>query len=100
VLGKYVREDGVLTLEDAIRKMSSAVADRLSLRDRGQLREGMRADVVVFDPETIVDNATFDDSHRHSTGIRDVWVNGQRVLDNGRHTGARAGMPVYGPGRR
>ncbi|HYI14545.1 MAG TPA: amidohydrolase family protein, partial [Thermomicrobiales bacterium] len=90
---------GVLTLEDTVRKMSSAVADRLSLRDRGQLRAGMYADVVIFNPDTVIDNATFENPHQLSTGIRDVWVNGQRVLDNGAHTGAKAGMPVYGPGR-
>jgi dihydroorotase/N-acyl-D-amino-acid deacylase len=100
VLGKYTREDGVLTLEDAVRKMSSAVADRLSLRDRGLLRAGMYADVVIFNPDTVIDNATFENPHQLSTGIRDVWVNGTRVLDNGAHTGAKPGMPVYGPGRR
>jgi len=99
VLGKYVREDGVLTLEDAVRKMTSAVADRLSLRDRGLLREGMQADVVIFDPTTVIDNATFEDPHQLSTGVRDVWVNGGRVLDNGEHTGATPGQAVYGPGR-
>jgi dihydroorotase/N-acyl-D-amino-acid deacylase len=99
VLGKYTREEGVLTLEDAVRKMSSAVADRLSLRDRGQLRAGMYADVVIFNPDTVIDNATFENPHQLSTGIRDVWVNGVRVLNDGSHTGATPGMPVYGPGR-
>jgi dihydroorotase/N-acyl-D-amino-acid deacylase len=98
-LGKYVREEGVLTLEDAIRKMTSAVADRLSLRDRGLLRAGMAADVVVLDPETVIDRATFTDPHNLSTGIRDVWVNGQRVLKDGEHTGAMPGQIVDGPGR-
>ncbi|HEX5166573.1 MAG TPA: D-aminoacylase [Thermomicrobiales bacterium] len=99
VLGKYVREEGVLQLEDAIRKMSSAVADRLSLRDRGQLRTGMMADVVIFDPETVIDHSTFTEPHQLSTGIRDVWVNGSRVLQNGTHTGAMPGRIVDGPGR-
>lgn len=99
VLGKYVREDKVLTLEDAVRKMTSAVADRLSLRDRGLLRTGHYADVVIFDPDTIIDNATFEHPHQLSTGVRDVWVNGTRVLENGTHTNAMAGMAVYGPGR-
>jgi N-acyl-D-amino-acid deacylase len=99
VLGKYVREEQVLPLEDAVRKMSAAAADRLGLRDRGVLRAGMLADVVVFDPETIRDNATFERPHQLSTGIRDVWVNGARVLRNGRHTDATPGRPVHGPGR-
>jgi dihydroorotase/N-acyl-D-amino-acid deacylase len=100
VLGKYVRDEGVLTLEDAIRKMSSAVADRLSLRDRGLLRTGMFADVVVFDPTTVADRATFEDPHQLSVGVRDVWVNGTRVLRDGAHTGATPGRAVFGPGRR
>lgn len=100
VLGKYVREDGVLELEDAIRKMTSAVADRLSIRDRGMLRDGMYADVVVFDPETVADVSTFTDPHHLSVGIRDVWVNGGRVLADGTHTGAMPGRIVDGPGRR
>lgn len=100
VLGHYVREKRALTLEDAIRKMSSAVADRLGLRDRGLLRENCFADVVVFDPNTVADRATFTDSHQLSTGIRDVWVNGRRVLKDGQHTGALPGRPVYGSGKR
>ena len=100
VLGKYVREDKALTLEDAVRKMSGAVADRLSLRDRGTLRSGCFADVVIFDPETVSDRATFEDPHQLSVGIRDVWVNGGRVLQDGEHTGAMPGQFVTGPGRR
>lgn len=99
VLGKYVREEGVLTWEDAIRKMTSAVADRLSLRERGSLRAGCYADVVIFDPETVSDRATFENPHRLSVGIRDVWVNGTRVLAGGAHTNAMAGRIVDGPGR-
>ncbi len=99
VLGKYVREEGVITLEDAVRKMSSAVADRLRLRDRGLLRRGFYADVAVFDPDTVGDRATFDASHQLSVGVRDVWVNGARVLANGEHTGATPGRIVEGPGR-
>ncbi len=98
VLAKYVREERLLSLEEAVRKMTSAVADRLSLRQRGQLREGFFADVVVFDPETVADRATFDDPHRLSVGVRDVWVNGVRVLDGGEHTGATPGRFVKGPG--
>jgi dihydroorotase/N-acyl-D-amino-acid deacylase len=100
VLAKYVREEGVITLEHAIRIMTSAVADRLGLHDRGQVRPGMHADVVIFDPATVSDRATFTEPHQLSVGIRDVWVNGQRVLANGEHTGALPGHPVYGPGRR
>ena len=98
VLGHFVRDEGVIELEDAIRKMTSSVADRLSLRDRGLLREGMLADVVIFDPETVRDNATFTDPHQLSTGVRDVWVNGGRVLKDGQHTGATPGRFVKGPG--
>jgi N-acyl-D-aspartate/D-glutamate deacylase len=99
VLGKYVREEGVLPLEDAIRKMTSAVADRLGLRERGLLRVGCYADVVLFDPATIIDRATFADSHQLSIGVRDVWVNGVRVLADEAHTGATPGRIVEGAGR-
>ena len=100
VLSKYVREEGVISLEDAIRKMTSAVASRLSLRDRGLLQRGQFADVVIFDPETVGDRATFEDPHQLSVGVRDVWVNGTRVLQNSEHTGAKPGRVVDGPGRR
>ncbi len=99
VLGKYVREEGVLPLEDAIRKMTSSVADRLSVRDRGVLRVDTYADVVVFDPDSVADLATFDNPHQLSTGIRDVWVNGTRVIEDGAHTNAMPGRIVDGPGR-
>ncbi len=99
VLGKYVREEKVITLEDAVRKMSSALCDRLGLRDRGQLREGFFADVVIFDAETVGDRATFTDPHQLSVGVRDVWVNGERVYRDGAHTGATPGRIVSGPGR-
>src|SRR5215216_4692901 len=94
VLGKYVREEGVIPLEDAIRKMTSSVADRLGLRERGLLRAGCYADVVIFDPATIADRATFEAPHQLATGVRDVWVNGQRVLLSGQHTGATPGRFV------
>lgn len=100
ILGRYVREQGVMPLEEAIRKMSSAVATRLGIQDRGVLREGMYADVVVFDPETVIDNATYEQPHQLSTGIRDVFVNGVAVVRDGRHTGARPGMAVRGGGYR
>jgi N-acyl-D-amino-acid deacylase len=98
VLRKFVREEGVISLEDAVRKMTSAVADRVGLRDRGTLRAGCYADVVIFDPETVGDRATFEDPHQLSTGIRDVWVNGARVIAAGEHIGATPGRVVYGPG--
>jgi N-acyl-D-amino-acid deacylase len=98
VLGKYVREEGATTLEEAIRKMSSAVATRLHIKNRGLLKEGFFADVVIFDPETVGDNATFDEPHQVSTGIDHVFVNGVAVLTDGRHTGAMPGRAVRGPG--
>jgi N-acyl-D-aspartate/D-glutamate deacylase len=100
VLGKYVREEQVLSLESAVRKMTSAVAGRLGLTDRGMVREGAYADLVVFDPVCIRDRATFTDPHRLSVGVRDVWVNGVRVLHDGCHTGELPGRPIYGAGRR
>ena len=98
VLGKYVRDEGVLTLEDAVRKMSSAVATRLKIRDRGFLREGYYADLVVFDPETVADHATYERPHQLSTGVVHVLVNGVGVVSNGQHTGAMPGLAVRGPG--
>ena len=96
VLAKYVREEKLLTLEDAIRKMSGAVAARLGLHNRGLLRPGYYADVVIFDAETVADRATFENPHQFSTGIRDVWVNGTQVVRDGRHTGATPGRVVTG----
>lgn len=96
VLAKYVREEKLLTLEDAIRKMSGAVAARLGLRERGLLLPGYCADVVLFEADTIADRATFEDAHQLSTGIRDVWVNGTRVIRDGLHTGATPGRVVTG----
>lgn len=98
LLGRYVREQGVIALEDAVRKASSAVATRLSITDRGVLKAGLKADIIVFDPATIVDNATFERPHQLSTGMRDVFVNGVAVLRDGRHTGAKPGVVVRGPG--
>jgi N-acyl-D-amino-acid deacylase len=91
VLGHYVRERGVITLEDAVRKMTSFPAARLGLRDRGLLRPGMAADITVFDPATIADRATFTDPHHYSVGVRYVVVNGQITVMDGAHTGAKAG---------
>ena len=98
LFARYVREQQVIPLEDAVRKASSAVATRLSITDRGVLKAGLKADIIVFDPNTITDHATFENPHRLSTGVRDVFVNGVAVLRNGQHTGARAGVVVRGPG--
>jgi dihydroorotase/N-acyl-D-amino-acid deacylase len=98
ILGKYVRDEHVLTLEDAIRKMTSAVARRLSIQDRGLLQEGLYADIAVFDPATVIDHATYEKPHQLSTGIRYVFVNGVAVVRDGQHTGALPGQIVRGPG--
>jgi dihydroorotase/N-acyl-D-amino-acid deacylase len=98
ILGKYVRTDRVLTLEDAVRKMTWSTAQILGLRDRGLIKEGSFADIVIFDPATVIDNATFTKPHQLSTGVRDVFVNGVAVWSNGKHTGAKPGRAVYGPG--
>jgi N-acyl-D-amino-acid deacylase len=98
LLGKYVREERVVPLEDAVRKASSAVAARLGIRDRGLLLEGMKADIVIFDPATVIDRATFERPHQLSEGIRWVFVNGQAVLAEGAHTGAKPGTVVRGAG--
>ena len=100
VLGKYVREEKILTLEDAVRKMTSMPAQLLGLKDRGLLREGYWADVVVFDPKTVADTATYEKPHQYPKGIPYVLVNGTIVIDNGNHTGARPGKILYGPGKR
>jgi predicted amidohydrolase YtcJ len=98
VLGKYVREEKALTLPEAIRRLSAFPAENLKLRNRGQLKPGYFADVVVFDPATIADHATFEKPHQYSTGVRDVFVNGTQVLRGGEHTGATPGRVVRGPG--
>ena len=91
ILGRYVREQGVLSLEEALRKMTSLPAQRFGLLDRGVLRPGMRADVTVFNPDTIIDTATFQDPIRFPEGVEYVFVNGEMTVDRGKHTGARAG---------
>jgi len=98
VLGRYVRELNTLTLEDAVRKMTSANADKISLRDRGRIQVGMAADITVFDPNTIADRATFVQPHQYAVGVSYVVVNGQVVLDAGVHTGALPGRVLRGPG--
>jgi N-acyl-D-amino-acid deacylase len=99
VLGRYVRDEKVLTMEEAIRKMTSANAGKIHIYDRGLLRPGMWADVTVFDPAKIIDNSTWEKPHQYSTGVQYVLVNGVVVLDAGRHVGTRPGAILYGPGK-
>jgi N-acyl-D-aspartate/D-glutamate deacylase len=98
ILGKYVREEKLLTMEEAIRKMTSLAAARVGLHDRGLLRPGMAADVTVFDPATIRDVATFENPNHYSIGVQWVFVNGRAVVANGAITAERPGRPLRGPG--
>jgi N-acyl-D-amino-acid deacylase len=98
LLGRYVREEGAVPLGQAIRGLTSLPARNLKLRRRGELRPGYYADVVVFDPATIIDHATFEEPHQYATGMRHVFVNGQQVIADGEHTGALPGRVVRGPG--
>ena len=100
VLGRYVRELKVLSLEDAVRKMSAFPAQRLGFTDRGVLREGMKADLVIFDARTVADHATFEQPHQYAVGVTRVIVNGQVVFENGSMTAARPGRILYGPAKR
>jgi len=96
VLAKYVREEKVITLAEAVRKLSAFPADMLSLSDRGRLAKGYFADVVIFDPATVQDHATYDKPHQLSTGVSDVWVNGVRALQDGEATRAASGRFIRG----
>jgi N-acyl-D-amino-acid deacylase len=98
LLGKYVREEKIVPLEEAVRRLSSLPAENLKLRDRGALKEGYFADIVIFDPAKVEDRATFEKPHQYSSGVRDVFVNGVHVLKDGEHTGAKPGEVVHGPG--
>jgi len=98
LLGRYVRDEKVIPLEEAVRKLTSLPAANLKIRDRGTLKAGNFADVVLFDPAKIQDNATFDKPHQYATGVRHVFVNGVQVLKDGEPTGAAAGRVVRGPG--
>jgi len=98
LLGKYVRQEKVITLAEAIRRLTSLPADNLKLDRRGKLKKGYYADIVVFDPETIIDHATFEKPHQYATGMLHVFVNGTQVLKDGEHTGAKPGRVVRGPG--
>ena len=99
VLGKYVREEKLLSLEAAIRKMTHLPATNLGLDHRGLLQEGYFADVIVFDPKTIIDQATYEKPHRYAVGVKHVFVNGVQVLKDGEHTGAKPGRALWGTGR-
>ncbi len=100
IMGKYVRDEKVMSLEEAVRKATSAVATRLSIPDRGLLREGMFADITVFDPATIAERSTFEQPHQLSVGVRHVFVNGTAVVRDGKHTNAKPGRALHGPGSR
>jgi N-acyl-D-amino-acid deacylase len=99
LLGKYVREEKVISLSEAVRRLTGLPATNLGLNRRGFLRAGMFADVVVFDPQTIADRATFEKPHQYSVGVRHVLVNGVQVLKDGEHTGAKPGRALWGPGK-
>jgi N-acyl-D-amino-acid deacylase len=98
LLGRYVREEKLIPLEEAVRRLTTLPATNLKLRERGKLAEGFYADIVVFDPATVADHATFEKPHQYSTGVRDVFVNGVAVLSDGEPTGATPGRAVRGPG--
>ena len=99
LLGKYVREERVIPLEEAVRRLSGLPATNLGLDRRGFLKEGYFADVVVFDPATISDRATYEDPQQYAVGVRQVFVNGVQVIRDGEHTGAKPGRALWGPGR-
>ncbi len=98
LLGRYVRDEKLTPLEDAIRRLTSLPAENLRLKQRGSLKPGCFADIVAFDPARVQDHATFEQPHQYSTGMVHVWVNGQQVLHDGEHTGAKPGQVVRGPG--
>jgi N-acyl-D-amino-acid deacylase len=99
VLGKYVRDEKVIPIKEAIRRLSGLPATNLGLDHRGFLKEGMFADVVVFDPATIADRATYEKPHQYAVGVKHVFVNGVQVLNDGEHTGAKPGRALWGPGK-
>jgi N-acyl-D-amino-acid deacylase len=99
VLGKYVRDEKVIPLTEAVRRLSGLPAANLGLDHRGLIKEGMFADVVVFDPATIADRATFEKPHQYAVGVKHVFVNGVQVLNDGAHTGAKPGRALWGPGK-
>jgi N-acyl-D-amino-acid deacylase len=97
-LGRYVREQKVIRLEEAIRRMTSLPAQKFQLRDRGLILPGMAADIVVFDEEKVIDKSTFSAPHAYSEGFRYVFVNGQLAVEEGKQTGIRSGSVLHGPG--
>jgi len=99
LLGKYVRDEKVISLQEAIRRLTSLPAGNLGLDRRGMLKKGFFADVVIFDPNTIADKATFEKPHQFAVGVRDVFVNGVQMLKGGEHTGKFSGRALYGPGK-
>jgi N-acyl-D-amino-acid deacylase len=99
LLGKYVREEKIISLQEAIRRLTSLPATNLGLNQRGFLKEGMFADVVVFDPTVIADQATYEKPHQYAVGVKHVFVNGAQVLKDGEHTGAKPGRALWGPGK-
>jgi N-acyl-D-amino-acid deacylase len=99
LLGKYVRDEKLISLAEAVRRLSLFPAENLKLKERGALRPGWFADIVVFDPQTIADRATYEKPHQYAVGVQHVLVNGVPVLKDGEHTGAKPGRAVYGPGK-
>jgi N-acyl-D-amino-acid deacylase len=99
LLGRYVREEKIISLEEAVKRMTGLPATNLGLDHRGFVQEGMFADVVVFDPKTIIDKATFEKPHQYAVGMKHVFVNGKQVLKDGEHTGAKPGRALWGPGK-
>ncbi|MGH9939011.1 MAG: amidohydrolase family protein, partial [Blastocatellia bacterium] len=99
LLGKYVREERIIPLEEAIRRLTGLPAANLQLDRRGFLKEGYFADVVVFDPQTVADRATFEQPHQFAVGVKHVFVNGGQVVKDGAHTGAKPGRALWGPGK-
>ena len=99
LLGKYVRDEKIVALTEAVRRLTSLPAANLGLEGRGLLKAGMFADVVVFDPATIADRATFERPHQYAVGMKHVLVNGVQVLRDGEHTGATPGRALWGPGK-
>ena len=99
MLGKYVRDEKVIPMAEAVRRLSGLPATNLGLDRRGFIKEGMFADVVVFDPPTISDRATFEKPHQYAVGVKHVLVNGVQVIKDGQHTGAKPGRALWGPGK-